>query len=479
MSRLLLLTKRPFLLGGSKRLPVTNTRFISVEYQQQTEDDLPQVRKTHVLHRKRSSARMFILNRPEKLNALNLGMVRNIGPQLKAWDVSTLAKVIMLKGIGKGKLSVGDDIYDILLKAKAKDPDALYFFQDKFGLVQMIATLKTPYVAILDGYALGGALGLFIHGPFRIATEKTIFAVPEVTLGAFLNSGSSFYLSRLDGQIGTYLALTGDRLEGIDTFFTGIATHYIPSSRLPALEQRLIDLETSEHEIIQRVLENFVEQKPVDRIGFQKEIRQCIDRCFAFNTVEEIVGALEKEKQTSWTRATKQKLLSTSPTSLKVILKALRRAETMSLVECLKMEFDLIQKFLVTKDFYEGVEAAFAKPRRKPQWQPFQLAGISDQDIEQLYFLDPSPNTLSLPIQLDLKKYPYARFALPTEEEVRLAITGEGAEFITEGRLKDDEEILFWFTKGHKGKWGVREKVLDILDRKTRLTSDQGRVWIQ
>lgn len=113
---------------------------------------------------------MFVLNRPEKLNALNLSMIRNIGPQLKAWDFSTLAKVIIMKGVGNGKFSVGDDILgklikfinkvnwfryekDVLNKAKARDPDALYFFQDKFSLVQMIATLQTPYITILDGYA--------------------------------------------------------------------------------------------------------------------------------------------------------------------------------------------------------------------------------------------------------------------------------------------------------------------------------------
>ncbi|OBZ87067.1 3-hydroxyisobutyryl-CoA hydrolase, mitochondrial [Choanephora cucurbitarum] len=474
MHRLSLIGKRPILLGHLNR-PLC--RSISVACHQTLEDELPE---TYVLHRKVSGARMFILNRPEKLNALNLGMIRNIGPQLKAWDVSSLAKVILLKGAGKGKLSVGDDILDILLKAQAKDPDALYFFQDKFGLVQMIATLKTPYVAILDGYALGGALGLFVHGPFRIATEKTIFAVPEVSIGAFLNSGSSFFLSRLDGQIGTYLALTGSRLEGIDAFFAGIATHYVPSSRIQALEQKLIDLDISEHEIIQRVLENFVEPKPVEKIGFQKDTRQIIDRCFAFNTIEEIIAALDKEKQTSWIRETKQKLLSVSPTSLKVTLKALRKGKSMSLVECLKMEFDLIQKFLVTRDFHEGVEASFtSKPRRKPQWQPSQLAGVTEEDVEQLYFSDPSPNVLSLPTKLDLKRYPYARFALPTEEEVRLAITGEGAEFRTEGRLKEDEEILSWFQKGHKGKWGVREKVMDILSRKTILKDQKDREWLK
>ncbi|KAI9280500.1 ClpP/crotonase-like domain-containing protein [Sporodiniella umbellata] len=435
-------------------------------------------RYTHILHKKRSGARMFVLNRPEKLNALNLSMIRNISPQLKAWDFSALAKVILMKGSGEGKFSVGDDILvDVLNRAKAKDPDTLHFFEEKFSLVQMIATLQTPYITILDGYALGGALGLFVHGPFRIATEKTIFALPETSLGAFLNSGSSFYLSRMDGEVGTYLALTGNRLEGIDTFFSGIATHYIPSVRIPALEEKLIDLESSEHEIIQRVLEKFVEHKEVTHIGIPRNVRQMIDRCFAFDTLEEIVDALEKEKPNTWTRETKKKLLSVSPTSLKVTLKALRKAQKLSLVDCLNMEFDLIQKFLVTRDFHEGVQAAFLnKPRRKPVWSPPNIKDILEEDIEQLYFSQHAPNHLTLPIKKDLKHYPYSRYSLPTEEELRLAITGEGPEFKLEGRLKAEEDIVSWFVNGHKGKWGVKEKVLDILARKTVMTED-GIQW--
>lgn len=194
--------------------------------------------------------------------------------------------------------------------------------------------------------------------------------------------------------------------------------------------------------------------------------------------MEEIISALDAEKSTAWTRETKQRLLSVSPTSLKVTLKSLRKGRTMSLVECLVMEFDLIQKFLVTKDFHEGVEATFLdKPRRKPQWQPPQLAGITEEDIDQLYFLEPSPNTLSLPSKLDLRQYPFARFGLPTQEEVRLAVTGEGPEFKMEGRLKEQEEIISWFENGHKSKWGVKEKILDILDRKAVATVEEGLVW--
>ncbi|KAI9491730.1 ClpP/crotonase-like domain-containing protein [Zychaea mexicana] len=433
--------------------------------------------QTHVLHRKVLGARMFILNRPEKLNALTLTMVRNMTPQLKAWDVSKLAKFILVEGVGDGRFCAGDDILDILLKVRSKDPDSLHFFQEKFRLAQMISTLQTPYITLLDGYALGGAIGLFAHGPFRIATERTIFATPEAGIGLCPSSGASFFLSKLDGEIGTYLALTGSRVEGVDTFYTGIATHYVPSVRLGALEDRLIDLETSDHEIIHRVIEEFVEPLSADKIGMPQSMRQTIDRCFRYNSIDEILAALDREKSTAWIRETRQKLLSTSPTSLKVTLKALRKARhSMTLCESLKMEFDLVQKFMVTRDFDQGVDSSFlSKPRRKPQWDPLH---ISDHEIDQLYFSRPSPNDLTFLSNLDMRQYPYARYALPSENEVRLSITGEGSEFqpqegnTNSGRLKTKAEVMDWFVKGSRGKRGVREKIQDILDRKTVLAED-------
>jgi 3-hydroxyisobutyryl-CoA hydrolase len=142
------------------------------------------------------------------------------------------------------------------------------------------------------------------------------------------------------------------------------------------------------------------------------------------------------------------------------------------------MEFDLIQKYLVTKDFHEGVEATFlSKPRRKPHWEPPHIYDISDEEIDQLYFTESSPNLLTLPSTLDLRQYPYSRFSLPTEKEVRLAVTGEGPEFRVEGRLKEKDEIISWFKNGHKGKWGIEEKVQDIINRKTVATEEEGLVW--
>ncbi|KAI8149593.1 ClpP/crotonase-like domain-containing protein [Fennellomyces sp. T-0311] len=445
---------------------------LSTERELVSDAGIPQA---HVLHRKVLGARMFILNRPEKLNALTLTMVRNMAPQLKAWDVSKLAKFILVKGVGDGRFCAGDDILDVLLKVRAKDPDSLHFFQEKFRLAQMISTLQTPYITLLDGYALGGAIGLFAHGPFRIATERTIFATPEAGIGLCPSSGASFFLAKLDGEIGTYLALTGSRVEGVDTFYTGISTHYVPSVRLGALEDRLIDLETSDHEIIHRVIEEFVEPSSADKTGMQQAMRNTIDRCFKYDSIDEILAALDREKSTTWIRETRQKLLATSPTTLKVTLKALRKARNMTLCDSLKMEFDLVQKFMVTRDFDQGIDSAFISKRRKPQWQPTH---ISDHEVNQLYFSQPSPNELTFLSNLDMRQYPYARFALPSELDVKLAITGQGSEFHGEqGRLKTQAEVLDWFVKGSRGKRGVREKLLDILERKT-VTAEDGSTLI-
>ncbi|KAI7874633.1 ClpP/crotonase [Lichtheimia hyalospora FSU 10163] len=448
-------------------------RFLSTQPRAIAEASIPQAQ---VLHRKLLGARMFILNRPEKLNALTLSMIRNIAPQLKAWDVSKLAKFIIVKGVGEGRFCAGDDILDILLKVRAKDPDALRFFQEKYRLVQMIATLQTPYITILDGYALGGALGLFVHGPFRIATERTIFATPEASIGLCPGSGSSFFLPKLDGEIGTYLALTGSRIQGVDTFYTGIATHYVPSGRLNALEERLTDLETSDHEVIHRIIEEFVEPLPsADKIGMPVPLRSAIDRCFQYDTIEEILAALDRETPTAWVRETKHKLLSTSPSSLKVTLTSLRRARHMTLCECLKMEFDLIQKFMVTQDFDQGIDAMFiSKPRRKPVWDPPALNELSEDDVDELYFSDQSPNELTFASNLDMRHYPFSRYALPSEESVRQVVIGDEAN---NNRLNTEREIVEWFLKGSHGKRGVREKIADILSRKTLSTQKEGLVW--
>lgn len=128
---------------------------------------------------------------------------------------------------------------------------------------------------------MGGGVGLSVHAPFRIATENTMFAMPETAIGFFPDVGGSFFLSRLDGQLGAYLGMTGQRLKGLDVLYAGIATHFVPSNRLQALETRLSELETKNPDVINNAIEEFTDVESANSFILDADIRKSIDRSVA------------------------------------------------------------------------------------------------------------------------------------------------------------------------------------------------------
>ncbi|KAF9431693.1 hypothetical protein BGZ76_011828 [Entomortierella beljakovae] len=429
-----------------------------------------------VLHRKHLSSRTFILNRPTALNALNLSMVRNMTPQLQAWDASDLCKVIVIKGSGEKAFCAGGDVRQVVkLAHDGKENEALEFFAEEYKLNHMIATLKTPFVAILDGITMGGGVGLSVHAPFRIATEKTLFAMPETNIGLFPDVGGSFFLPRLDGETGTYLGLVGTRLRGIDTVLAGIATHYVPSERLAALEDRLSELETDNHDVINMAIEDFVSEPKQGHKYALSENRDAIDRCFRFNTVEEIVAALEKENTTFGTE-TVNVLRTMSPTSLKVTLQQIREGANLGIADCFRMEHQLAHEFLLGHDFSEGVRALLIEKTLKPQWDPATIEDVNREHILGVYFRNQPLNALSLSNNTSWRDYPYRRYALPSEVEIRKIVTGEAQG---SGPLQlTADEVVEVCVKKSGGKIGVREKVTEVLSRKVTSGSDGELKWI-
>jgi 3-hydroxyisobutyryl-CoA hydrolase len=324
---------------------------------------------------------------------------------------------------------------------------------------------------------VGGGVGLSVHAPFRIATEKTVFAMPETNIGFFPDVGGSFFLSRMDGEVGTYLALTGARLRGIDVFLSGIATHYVPSQLLSNLEDRLSELESDDHEVINAAIEDFVAEPEKNHIySLGGDIRKAIDRCFKGNTVESIIDALTKEEDKTWSEETIKTLSKMSPTSLKVTLSELRKGKQMVITDCFKMEYKLALRFLEKSDFIEGVTAQLFD-KRKPKWNPSKLDDISDDEIEKFYFESFDKHHLNLLNIRSFENYPYSRFALPTEEEIRKVVTGETPDAGSVSMTK--QEIVDFFLKDRKAKIGVREKVSEVLDRKTtQIDGQEGLKWI-
>ncbi|XP_061858466.1 3-hydroxyisobutyryl-CoA hydrolase, mitochondrial isoform X2 [Colius striatus] len=312
-----------------------------------------------VVFEKKGSAGIITLNRPKALNALSFSMIQQIHPQIKTWEQDPETFLIIIKGSGGKAFCAGGDIK---------------------------GTCKKPYVALIDGITMGGGVGVSVHGHFRVATEKTVFSMPETAIGLFPDVGGGYFLPRLSGKIGYCLALTGFRLKGRDVLKAGIATHFVESEKLPALEKDLIALKSPSKENIADILNFYHTKCKIDQekdFVLDEHIEK-INSIFSANSMEEIVTKL---KQDGSPFATKQleTINKMSPTSLKITLRQLREGASMSLQDVLKMEYRLSQACMRGHDFFEGVRAVLIDKDQCPKWKPATLEEVSDEFVDNCF----------------------------------------------------------------------------------------------
>ncbi|KAL2002323.1 hypothetical protein VTN02DRAFT_194 [Thermoascus thermophilus] len=450
--------------------------------------ELPEDDPDDVLFNSLYGVRTIELNRPKKLNSLNGSMVRKILPRLKEWEKSQLANIIILSGAGSKALCAGGDVAALALQNE-QGPEGQQKSADFFGLEyqldHVIATYSKPFISVMDGITMGGGVGLSVHAPFRIATERTVFAMPETTIGFFPDVGGSFFLPRLDGEIGTYLALTSERLTGVQAFYAGIATHYLDSSVLGNLTARLSELVFKDYaslperlDLVNKTVAEFstglppLDQEPILLAG---NLRKAIDRCFKHNTVEEIFKALEAEASSDastkeWARKTLETLSQRSPTSLRVTLRQLRLGKKWSIAETFQREHQIASHFMRHHDFVEGVKARLIeKPPVTPNWQPATLAEVTDDAVDQFFTIPEGESRLPLYNDVDYENYPHAHYALPSEKEIE--------KFVRDNSLTRKQTVNNFVSKwGHKE--GVREKVAEVLARRT-VKTPEGLRWAE
>lgn len=348
-----------------------------------------------VLTERKGDKGILILNRPKALNAVNPDMAHILYSQLKVWDSDSEIKMVVIKSSSEKAFCAGGDVKRLVLDPV--DPEkGKTFFRTEYTLNNLIGSLSVPFVALIDGIVMGGGCGLSIHGNFRVVTEKALFAMPETAIGLFPDVGASHFLNKLPGSLGMYFGLTGQRLAGLDLFKAGIATHFVPSDKIQTLEDDILRLEKPDLLKIDRVLTKYQEQWQDD---FRREfsLKPHIGRINSIfgqaNTVEEIIAGLEKDNS-EWARKHIELLAKMSPTSLKLTFEELRRGKSLTLPECLKMEYRLACRASEQKDFYEGVRALLVEKHNKPRWDPAKLEDVKDSDI-QAYF-EPLPYNLEL-----------------------------------------------------------------------------------
>ncbi|MCJ1474856.1 hypothetical protein MMC13_003516 [Lambiella insularis] len=427
--------------------------------------------------------RTIELNRPKKLNSLNGSMARKIIPRLKEWQKSQLANIIIIAGAGPKAFCAGGDVA-ALAKYNTEGPEGVARSKAYFGLEyqldHLIATYPKPYVAYMDGITMGGGVGLSAHAPIRIATERTMFAMPETTIGFFPDVGASFFLPRLDGHIGAYLALTSERLMGVNAYYAGVATHYIDSSSLGALTARLSELVFNDYAkiderlaTIDATIEEFGTGLPHDQpMLLAGELRSAIDRCFCHENVEQIIQALKSETGSTqeWAQKTLKTLSERSPTSMKVALRQMKLGRSWDISDTFRREYHIASRFMEHPDFVTGVSAKLIERSSGiPKWSPPRLEDVSPADVDSFFEVEGKSPLPLFRAAADGKDYKYGYLALPKEVEIRKLVLEGG---------KSMGKIVDAFVERRNGKPGVREKVEEVLTRMCEVNGSGEVVWV-
>ncbi|KAM3917067.1 3-hydroxyisobutyryl-CoA hydrolase, mitochondrial [Leptodactylus fuscus] len=338
-----------------------------------------------VLLAKNGCSGVITLNRPKALNALNLNMSRLIYNQLKLWEEDPETFLVIIKGTGGKAFCAGGDIIAVTQAGKAGAPLAQDFFRQEYILNNAIGTYKKTYVALIDGITMGGGVGLSVHGHFRVASDKTLFAMPETAIGLFPDVGGGYFLPRLPGKIGLFIALTGFRLKGRDVQKAGIATHFVDSQKIPSLEKDLSTLKSPSREDIKSILDAYHKETAADDHPFiLDEHLDKINSLFSGNSVEEIIENL-KQDDSSFAHNQLKILSKMSPTSLKITFRQLHNGSSLTLQEVLTMEYRLSQACMRGHDFYEGVRAVLIDRDQNPKWKPERLEDVTDEYLDSCF----------------------------------------------------------------------------------------------
>ena len=324
------------------------------------------------------------LNRPRALNALSRAMCEALDAGLVAWRADPEVRAVLIKGAGERAFCAGGDIrslYDLLTTggvAAAAD-----FYALEYPMNARLHHFPKPYIALLDGIVMGGGVGVSVHGSHRVVTERTVFAMPETTIGFFPDVGATYVLSRLPGRLGMHLGLTSARLGAADCRAAGIATHCTAADRLEALERVLAeaDLSGDAFVAVDRVLEDFrSDPGPATLPALQSQI----DRCYGRDRLHDVIEALAEEA-TDWGAAQLEQIRSKSPTSLAVTFRQLCVGATLDFDAAMRLEYRLVHRFLAGHDFREGIRALIIDKDNRPRWRPELLAEVDPAAVDAYF----------------------------------------------------------------------------------------------
>ncbi|WP_085632510.1 enoyl-CoA hydratase/isomerase family protein [Pseudomonas sp. R16(2017)] len=319
------------------------------------------------------------LNRPAGLNALTLDMVRQLQRHLDAWAGDDRIRAVVLRGAGEKAFCAGGDIRSLYDSHKSGDTLHEDFFVEEYALDLTIHRYRKPVLALMDGFVLGGGMGLVQGADLRVVTEKSRLAMPETAIGYFPDVGGSYFLPRIPGELGIYLGVTGVQVRAADALYCGLADWYLESAALATLDERLDRLQWHDTPLkdLQSLLAGLAVQTLPD--APLQALRPAIDHFFALPDVPAIVEQLRTvtvADSHEWATATADLMETRSPLAMAVTLEMLRRGRHLSLDNCFALELHLDRQWFERGDLIEGVRALLIDKDKSPRWNPPTLKAL-------------------------------------------------------------------------------------------------------
>ncbi|MBK3475804.1 enoyl-CoA hydratase/isomerase family protein [Pseudomonas sp. MF6751] len=347
-----------------------------------------EVQQDAVLASVRNHIGHLTLNRPAGLNAITLDMVRQLTAHLQAWADDAEVYAVVLRGAGEKAFCAGGDIRSLYDSFKQGDTLHQDFFVEEYALDLAIHHYRKPVLALMDGFVLGGGMGLVQGADLRVVTERSRLAMPEVAIGYFPDVGGSYFLSRIPGELGTYLGVTGVQIRAADALYCGLADWYIDSAKLVELDQKLDGLHWHDSPLkdLQGALAKLaVQQLPDAPLA---ALRPAIDHFFGLPDVPSIVEQLQQvtvADSHDWALTTANLMQTRSPLAMAVTLEMLRRGRHLPLEQCFALELHLDRQWFERGDLIEGVRALIIDKDKTPKWNPPTLHALDASHVDSFF----------------------------------------------------------------------------------------------
>jgi enoyl-CoA hydratase/carnithine racemase len=328
------------------------------------------------------------LNRPSALNALTKDMVLELHALLRDWSSLPEVKAVLVRGAGEKAFCAGGDVRALYESFNTGGTLHNEFFIVEYELDFYIHNYPKPFISLMNGITMGGGMGVAQGAQFRVATDNTRIAMPEVGIGLIPDVGASYFLSRLPGALGPYLALTGNQVRAADALYAGLADFCLSADALPRLNQALQQVRWTQDpraDVMKVLVSLGTTQLPSAPLA---AVRTAIDRHFSQANAVGVLQSLRSEtspEYSAWAQQTLATIVTRSPLTVAVALRQLQRGKTLTLAECLRMELGLVQHCFADGDFINGVRALIIDKDNNPRWRHENAAAVLESEKDAFF----------------------------------------------------------------------------------------------